>query len=116
MFRGDVRWIPLGPGQAGEATGRRPAVIVSNNGANGAAARRGKGVVTVVPLTTNTDVVHRFQVLLPAEACGLSETSKAQMEQIRAVAVARVGARIGTVPAHLMSEIDEALRVHLALG
>jgi mRNA interferase MazF len=89
---------------------------VSNNGANGAAARRGKGVVTVVPLTSNTDVVHRFQVLLPAEARGLPETSKAQAEQIRALAVGRVGSRIGTVPPALMREIDEALRLHLGLG
>jgi len=116
VIRGDVRWIELGPGQAGEATGHRPAVIVSNNGANAAAARRGKGVVTVVPLTTNTGVIHRFQVLLPGEACGLPETSKAQVEQIRALAIPRVGPRIGTVPPALMREIDEALRIHLALG
>jgi mRNA interferase MazF len=116
VLRGDVRWMEFGPGHVGESSGRRPAVIVSNNGANGAAARRGKGVVTVVPLTTNTDVVHRFQVLLPAEACGLPETSKAQVQQIRALAVNRVGPRMGTVPPHLMREIDEALRLHLALG
>lgn len=116
MLRGDVRWADAGIGLPGESSGRRPAVIVSNDGANGAAARRGKGVVTVVPLTTNTGVVHRFQVLLPAEACGLPETSKAQVEQIRALAVGRVGPRMGTVPPHLMREIDEALRLHLGLG
>jgi mRNA interferase MazF len=46
----------------------------------------------------------------------LPETSKAQVEQIRALAIERVGPRIGTVPPRLMREIDEALRLHLALG
>jgi len=116
MLRGDVRRVTFGPGLSGEATRNRPAIVVSNNGANGSAARRSKGVITVVPLTTNTDVVHRFQVLLPAEACGLPETSKAQVEQIRALAFARVGSRIGTVSPALMREVDDALRLHLGLG
>jgi mRNA interferase MazF len=40
---------------------------------------------------------------------------KAQAEQVRSVAVARVGARLGVVPRSLMLLIDEALRLHLAL-
>ncbi len=116
MLRGDVRRVDFGPGLMGEAARNRPAIVVSNNGANSSAARRGQGVITVVPLTTNVNVVHRFQVLLPVEACGLPETSKAQVEQIRTLAITRVGPRIGTVPPALMREIDEALRIHLGLG
>jgi mRNA interferase MazF len=41
--------------------------------------------------------------------------SKAQAEQIRSVAVERVGARLGVVPNSLMVDLDEALRLHLAL-
>ena len=115
MLRGDVRWVDPGLASPGEAEGRRPAVVVSNNGANAAAERTRRGVVTVLPLTTNTATVHRFQVLVRASECGIPEDSKAQIEQIRAVSVARVGPRIGTVPPRLMREIDEALRIHLAL-
>jgi mRNA interferase MazF len=39
----------------------------------------------------------------------------AQAEQIRSVAVQRIGERVGRLPAALMSELDQALRVHLGL-
>ncbi|MBN2176055.1 MAG: type II toxin-antitoxin system PemK/MazF family toxin [Demequinaceae bacterium] len=115
MLRGDIRWADPGPATPGEAAWRRPAVVVSNNGANAASVRSGRGVVTVIPLTSHTATLHPFQVLLPAEECGLAETSKAQTEQIRALSVTKIGPRVGTVPPHLMREIDEALRTHLAL-
>jgi hypothetical protein len=46
---------------------------------------------------------------------GLEVDSKAQAEQIRSVAVERVGARVGVVPPTLMNALDEALRLHLSL-
>jgi mRNA interferase MazF len=46
---------------------------------------------------------------------GLRDDSKAQAEQVRAVVVERVGARIGVLPPALMSRLDEALRLHLGL-
>jgi mRNA interferase MazF len=46
-------------------------VLVSNNRANAMAARLGRGVVTVVPVTSNVERVFPFQVVLPAEATGL---------------------------------------------
>jgi mRNA interferase MazF len=58
-------------------------VIVTNDGANGTAARLGRGVITVVPVTSNTTRVYPFQVLLPARATGLDRDSKAQAEQVR---------------------------------
>ncbi len=89
--------------------------MVSVNGVNAAVVRTGRGAVTAVAVTTNTKAVHRFEVLLPGGETGLPEDSKAQVHLIRAVAVTRVGPRIGTVPPRLMRDIDEALRVHLAL-
>jgi mRNA-degrading endonuclease toxin of MazEF toxin-antitoxin module len=41
--------------------------------------------------------------------------SKAQAEQIRSIAVERVGHRLGVVPNAIMLDIDEALRLHLGL-
>lgn len=115
MRRGDIALVDLDPSRGSEANKRRPAVVVSNDGANTAATRRGRGVVTVVPVTTNVERVHPFQVLLPAVGTGLRSDSKAQAEQVRSVDVTRLGERIGRVPAPLMSELDEALRLHLAL-
>jgi mRNA interferase MazF len=59
--------------------------------------------------------VHRFQVLLPAAKTGLGRDSKAQTEQVRALAVERFGPRLGTVTGPLMRAIDEALRIQLDL-
>ncbi len=115
MRRGEVRIVDLDPARASEANKRRPAVIVSNDGANSTATRLGRGVITIVPITSNIQRVYPFQVLLPAAATGLQQDSKAQAEQVRSVAVERVGGLIGQVPAPIMLELDEALRLHLAL-
>ena len=115
MRRGDIHAVDLDPVRGSEASKRRPAVIVSNDGANLTATRLGRGVVTIVPLTSNIERIYPFQVLLPSAGTGLERDSKAQAEQVRSIAVERVGARLGTVPSALMLQIDEALRLHLAL-
>ncbi len=107
--------VDLDPSVGAEANKRRPAVVVSNDGANVRATRTGRGVLTVVPVTSRTDRVFAFQALLPADATGLPRDSKAQAEQVRAVAVERLGDLVGHVPDWLMAEIDDALRIHLDL-
>jgi len=115
MLRGEIRLVNFDPARRGEANRQRPAVIVSNDGANATAARLGRGVVTVIPLTSNVVRVYPFQVLLPAAASGLDRDSKAQAEQVRSVSAERLSSRIGSVPPVLMLDVDEALRLHLAL-
>jgi mRNA interferase MazF len=115
MRRGEIRLVDLAPVRGAEADKRRPAVIVSNDGANATATRLGRGVVTVVPVTSNTDRIYPFQVLLPAAATGLRGDSKAHAEQVRSVAVERIGPSVGTVPPATMAHVDDALRLHLAL-
>ena len=115
MRRGEICVVDLDPERGAEANKRRPAVIVSNDGANSTAERLGRGVLTVVPVTSNTDTVYPFQVLLPAVACGLDHDSKAQAEQVRSVAFERMGPRIGALTQDLVVALDEALRLHLAL-
>ena len=115
MRRGEIRLVDLEPVRGAKADKRRPAVIVSNDGANTSAERLGRGVVTVVPVTSNVRRIYPFQVLLAAAESGLSIDSKAQAEQVRAIAVERVGAVVGTVPPLTMLALDEALRLHLAL-
>ena len=113
--RGEIVQVNLDPARGSEANKIRPAVVVSNDAANAAAARLGRGVITVVPVTSSTDHVYPFQVLLPARRTGLPRDSKAQAEQVRSIAVERVGRRIGKLPAALIAELDQALRVHLSL-
>lgn len=115
MRRGEIRLVDLDPTRGAEANKRRPAVIVSNDGANATAERLARGVVTVVPVTSNTSRVHPFQVLLDAASTGLDHDSKAQAEQVRSVAVERIGTRLGVLTGELAAALDEALRLHLAL-
>jgi mRNA interferase MazF len=115
MRRGDIYLVDFEPVLGSEANKARPAVIVSNDGANRAVERNGKGVITVVPLTSNTSRVLAFQVLLRADECGLPKDSKAQCEQLRAVAPERLRNRIGSLPRQRVNELDAALRRHLAL-
>lgn len=115
MRRGEIRLADLEPVWGSEANKRRPAVVVSNDRANAAADRLGRGVVTVVPLTSNIARVFPFQTLLPAELTGLRVDSKAQAEQVRSVTVERIGPVLGHVPLQVMSDLDEALRIHLQL-
>jgi mRNA interferase MazF len=66
-------------------------------------------------VSSNITRVYPFQVLLTAGQTGLSGDSKAQAEQVRSVAVERIGQRVGQLPAALVTELDQALRVHLGL-
>jgi len=115
MRRGDIYSVELDPARGSEADKRRPAVIVSNDSANATAGRLGRGVITVVPVTSKVERVYPFQVLLPAAATGLERDSKAQAEQVRSISVKRVGGRLGVVPNSIMLDLDEALRLHLGL-
>lgn len=115
MLRGEIRLVDLDPARDGEANKRRPAVVVSNDRANATAARLGRGVITIVPVTSSLAHVYPFQVALPAAETGLRLDSKAQAEQIRSVPVDRVGPTLGLVPVQLMAQVDDALRLHLQL-
>ncbi|TKG71812.1 type II toxin-antitoxin system PemK/MazF family toxin [Prauserella endophytica] len=115
MRRGDLYLADLDPARGAETNKRRPVVIVSNDGANSTAERLRRGVVTVVPLTSSTHRVYPFQVLLSAGEAGLERDSKAQAEQVRSIAVQRLGAKLGRLSPQLVRAIDDALRLHLGI-
>ena len=115
MRRGEIWLVDLEPARGTEANKLRPAVLVSNDGANSRATQLGRGVLTVVPLTTNTARILPFQTFIEATESGLNFDSKAQAEQVRSVDVVRFGTQVGALTLGTMFELDEALRVHLSL-
>ena len=116
MIRGDIYEVDLEPVTGSEANKVRPAVIVSNDLANTAVERNGRGLVIVVPITGNTERIYPFQVALSVgEHHGLSKPSKAQAEQVRAVDVMRLRKRVGHLTPPEMDALDTALRIQLAL-
>jgi mRNA interferase MazF len=115
MRRGDVYVVDLEPTRGSEADPARPAVIVANDAANRVVQRNGRGTVTVVPVTSDVERVHPFQVLIVAGEGGLVADSKAHAEQVRTVDVQRLHRRIGTVKPDTLTQLDQALRTHLGL-
>jgi mRNA interferase MazF len=115
MRRGDVYLVDFEPSVGSEANKVRPAVLVSNNAANSIVERNGRGVVSVVPVTSNVSRVFPFQVLIQAGEAGLSTASKAQAEQVRAVDYRRLSRRLGGLAPATMKQLDSALRTHLSL-
>jgi mRNA interferase MazF len=115
MERGDVMLVSLDPSVGSEQGKVRPAIIVSSNAANDSATRRGRGVVTIVPLTSNVKTIYPFQVLLRAQDSGMPMDTKAQAEQVRSVSTERLIRRIGILNSEKMRELEHALRLHLSL-
>ena len=114
MRRGEIWQVDLDPVLGSESNKRWPAVIVSNDRANAAATRLGRGVITVVPVASNTTTVYPFQTSL-STGSGLTADSKAQAEQVRSVAVQRLLERIGQCSPAELAALDDALRLHLQL-
>lgn len=116
MRRGDIWFADLDPTRGSEASKVRPVVIVSNDARNRSASRSGRGVLTVVPLTSNTDRILPFQVLVQATAgTGLSRDSKAQAEQVRSIDMKRLTQQVGALNAESTVALDSALLLHLGL-
>jgi mRNA interferase MazF len=115
MLRGQIWQVDFNPARGSRANKRHPAVVVSNDRANATASRLGRGVVAVVPVTSNIATIYTFQVFLPAATTGLAADSKAQAEQIRSVATERLRRRIGRVSRAELAQLDDALRLHLEL-
>ena len=116
MYRGEVWYADLDPVRGSEANKVRPVVIVSNDAYNAAARRLGRGVLTVVPLTSNVKRVLSFQVLVSKRGSGLAVDSKAQAEQVRAVGMGRLVNRAGKLSSEESAALDDALLVHLGIS
>jgi mRNA interferase MazF len=115
MRRGELYLADLDPIRGSEANKARPIVVVSHDALNKVVSQRGRGVITVVPLSGNVSRVFSFQVFLSAEVTGLSHDSKAQAEQIRALAFERFLEPLGVLPERYLRQLEAALRLHLAL-
>lgn len=115
LRRGDIVLASLDPSVGTEANKTRPVLIVSNPTLTEVVSRRQRGVLTVVPLTSTIDRIWATEVLIPASESGLNSDSKAQPEQIRAIDVVRVVRAVGRLSHERMAEVDESLRIHLAL-
>ena len=110
-LRGELYWVKLDSTVGSEIAKTRPAVIISNNVGNQYADR-----VIVAPITdANNARVYPFEVKLEVGEGGVTQTGKVLLDQIRTVDKRRLGARLGTIPAARMEEVNRAIRLSLAV-
>lgn len=111
--RGEIWLTALDPTVGREIQKTRPALVIQNDVSN-----RLSGVTIVAPITSTVRFpLNPVHVLLGAgESTGLSATSVAVFNQIRAVDRARLIKRLGIVNAETMEQADEAIKISLGLS
>jgi mRNA interferase MazF len=110
--RGEIYLTALDPTIGREIQKTRPALVIQNDVSN-----RVSGITIVAPITSTVRFpLNPMHVLLAADSrTGLSVTSVAVFNQIRAVDRVRLTKRLGTVDAETMDRADEAIRISLGL-
>ncbi len=105
--RGEIYWVALDPALGTEMRKTRPAVVISNDSCNCYGSR-----VVVLPVTSNVDS------LFPGEARIEVRGTPARVlgDQLRSIDKARLKSRIGTLSRDELLDVEEAVRITLALS
>jgi len=108
--RGEIWWADFSPTRGHEQRGHRPALVVSDTRFNESAA----GLVLLCPLTTTERPGVPWHIEVGDDA-GLPERSFVMCEQVRSASRQRLSDRAGTAPSAVMDEVEDRLRVLMAL-
>lgn len=111
--RGDVFLARLDPIEGSEQAGTRPVVVVTRDAINA-----NSPVIVIIPLTDadNPKRIYPSHVWLSMGSGGLRKDSIAKCEQIRAIAVSHLIALWGTLTKMQVQQIEQTLRITLALA
>ena len=108
--RGDIFLVNFDPTLGAEIQKTRPALVVSNDINNVHSP-----IVPISPITSNVTRVYSFEVEIPAGMGGLKIRSKIMVHQTRAVDKIRLIKRLGQLTPSIMTEVDQALKIHYDL-
>jgi mRNA interferase MazF len=108
--RGEIWDVDLNPTMGREQSGRRPALIVSDNALNSGP----RGLVVVTPIT-GTPRGLPTHIAVPSPEGGLTKPSLIMVEQVRSVSKDRLGRRHGMVTQATMNQVDQILRIVLGI-
>ena len=110
--RGYIYWVNMDPTVGAEIKKTRPAVVVSNDVSN-----EHSSLVTILPVSTNTEKPYPFEVLLDEGIGGLKKPSLIKANQIRTVDKKRIsGPAIGPkLSTQILQRVDSAIKIHLSL-
>ncbi|MBN2023433.1 MAG: type II toxin-antitoxin system PemK/MazF family toxin [Pirellulales bacterium] len=102
--------IDLDPARGHEQAGHRPALVVSDDVFNSGPA----GLVIVLPVTSKPKGVRTHVAVQPPEG-GLRKPSFIKCEDVRSVAVERLGKRLGVASLATMEAVAMRLRILMDL-
>ena len=108
MKKGDLFWANLDPAIGSEISKRRPVLIVSNDINNQYAE-----TITVLPVTTSTEKIYPFEILINAGEGNIQESSKIKANQIRTIDKQRLFKRIGGISKSTLKKTEKAILIHL---
>ena len=111
MKKGDLYWANLDPSIGSEISKRRPVLIVSNNINNQYA-----DTITILPITTSTERVYPFEILINSGDGNILEASKIKANQIRTIDKQRLFQKIGTISLSKLKEAEKAILIHLDIS
>ncbi|MFN0279679.1 MAG: type II toxin-antitoxin system PemK/MazF family toxin [Pyrinomonadaceae bacterium] len=115
MKRGDIYVADLIPRSGSEQTGRRPVVVISNDGFNLTPNWRS---IIVVPISTSVNQARRPRtaVMLKAGDGGLSQNSVALCHQVTTLDRSKLKQKLGELSAEIMTEIENGLKASMDLA
>lgn len=90
--KGEIYLVNFDPTIGHEAKKKRPALILSNNIHN-----QYSPLVTVAPLSSNTNKVYPFEAYVAKKSTGLNENSKIMIIQLRSIDKKRLINKIGNI-------------------
>lgn len=114
MKRGEVFWAALTPRSGSEQRGRRPVIVISNDGFNLTPTWRS---VIVVPVSSSEAQGRRgpTAVSLVAGAGGLPRAGVAACHQVTTLDRAKLTDRLGMLPAAALAAVEAGLKAALDL-
>ncbi len=110
MKKGDLFWANLDPAIGSEISKRRPVLIVSNDINNQYAE-----TVTVLPVTTSTEKIYPFEILIYSGEGNIQESSKIKANQIRTIDKQRLFQKIGSISKSTLKKVEKAILIHLEI-
>ena len=108
--RGEIWLVTLDPTVGREQSGKRPALVVSDDLFNQSHAE----LVVVLPITSKSKGIRSHVAVSPPEG-GLNVQSYIKCEDVRSVSIQRLERKLGKVTMRILNEVENRLRIILVL-
>jgi len=110
--RGEIWWATLPVPVGSEPGYRRPVLIIQSDDFN----RSRIATVIAVVITSNTRLAQApGNVWLPRKVTGLSKDSVANVSQVITIDKSFLTELVGSLPLHLLEQVEEGLRLAMSL-